>query len=545
MKSVSAIAEYNATNQDQTSSQEHKVVLQLSESLWTYRHQDELLKALAHELPLGTRATFLGLALYDQDSDRLETDGLETEQTCSWAAAFPGQESLSRWVVQEQAAIVIPSVREEERFSVAMQSLRTHSVNSICVYPLITPGRRLGCLIVGRPNPYGFNREDIELVALLTTQVAFALDHVFEFEAMRALISREQDRADSLDACDELLRAISDVLDVRQVFPRISEIATKVLPHDALTMTFHNGAGEVIIEAESEEKPYQIERLRCGNPGKVAGESFLMIGDLSVETFDVVEPPDFWNAIRGNGYRSLMLVGVKAREQQLGLLFWSKRPHAFQKRDVPIARRIADHVALAVSHQHLAEAARQISETRARASSLEARVKVLSDELDARTGYRRVVGRSPEWQSVLKAATQVASTDTTVLLTGESGTGKEVIARFIHRASNRQNGPFVALNCAALPEQLLESELFGYERGAFTGAQQSKVGHLELAAGGVLFLDEVSEMSLAAQAKFLRVLQEREFQRLGGTRLIGANVRVIAATNRDLGYPLDSPNPNN
>jgi transcriptional regulator with PAS, ATPase and Fis domain len=134
----------------------------------------------------------------------------------------------------------------------------------------------------------------------------------------------------------------------------------------------------------------------------------------------------------------------------------------------------------------------------------------------------------------LKKATQVAQTETTVLLTGESGTGKEVVARFIHRASGRKGGPFVALNCAALPEQLLESELFGYERGAFTGAQQSKPGQIELAAGGVLFLDEVSEMSPTAQAKFLRVLQEREFQRLGGTRLLKANVRIIAATNRDL-----------
>jgi transcriptional regulator with PAS, ATPase and Fis domain len=108
------------------------------------------------------------------------------------------------------------------------------------------------------------------------------------------------------------------------------------------------------------------------------------------------------------------------------------------------------------------------------------------------------------------------------------------VARFIHRASNRKAGPFVALNCAALPEQLLESELFGYERGAFTGAQQPKPGQMELAAGGVLFLDEVAEMSASAQAKFLRVLQEREFQRLGGTRTLKANVRVVAATNRDL-----------
>jgi len=148
--------------------------------------------------------------------------------------------------------------------------------------------------------------------------------------------------------------------------------------------------------------------------------------------------------------------------------------------------------------------------------------------------HLRTVGESVEWRRVLRDATQVAATDTTVVITGESGTGKEVIARFIHAASPRRNRPFVALNCAALPEQLLESELFGYERGAFTSAHQAKPGLIELASGGVLFLDEVTEMSLSAQAKFLRVLQEREFQRLGGTRLVKANIRVIAATNRDL-----------
>src|SRR6185436_9947551 len=115
-----------------------------------------------------------------------------------------------------------------------------------------------------------------------------------------------------------------------------------------------------------------------------------------------------------------------------------------------------------------------------------------------------------------------------------SGTGKEVVARFVHRGSTRASGPFVALNCAALPETLLESELFGHEKGAFTGAIAPRAGSIEQAAGGVLFLDEVGEMSPAVQAKFLRVLQEREFKRLGGNRPLHANVRVIAATNRDL-----------
>jgi len=133
---------------------------------------------------------------------------------------------------------------------------------------------------------------------------------------------------------------------------------------------------------------------------------------------------------------------------------------------------------------------------------------------------------------------KVASADTTVLLTGESGTGKEVVARAIHAASPRAGKPFLAINCAALPEQLLESELFGYERGAFTGALQARAGKIEQAAEGVLFLDEVAEMSSSVQAKFLRVLQEKEFQRLGGSRVQKADVRVIAATNRDLSAAL-------
>jgi transcriptional regulator with PAS, ATPase and Fis domain len=158
----------------------------------------------------------------------------------------------------------------------------------------------------------------------------------------------------------------------------------------------------------------------------------------------------------------------------------------------------------------------------------------LGAQLEPSCPFGALIGSSGPWRSVLKRASQVAATQTTTCLQGESGTGKEVVARFIHGVSSHKRGPFVAINCAALPETLLESELFGFDRGAFTGAQRLKPGHIELAHGGVLFLDEVTEMPLMAQAKFLRVLQEREFVRLGGTRPIKVNVRVIAATNQDL-----------
>jgi DNA-binding NtrC family response regulator len=169
-----------------------------------------------------------------------------------------------------------------------------------------------------------------------------------------------------------------------------------------------------------------------------------------------------------------------------------------------------------------------------RARTLEQSLRTARGELHDRYGFGQMIGRSPLLREALTRATQVARTGTTVLLTGESGTGKELVARAIHYASSRANGPFVAVNCAALPDTLLESELFGHERGAFTGADRQKPGRFELATHGTLFLDEIGELSAAVQVKLLRVLQEREFQRLGGTATLKADVRLIAATNRDL-----------
>src|SRR5436190_4213140 len=399
--------------------------------------------------------------------------------------------------------------------------------------PVGFDGRLVGVFALFSRRPRAYSPHDLILAERLSGYVAVALAHQrLAEEARHAAVERE--RSANIEGSVELLRAISDVLDIRTVFPRVSEIANKVLPHDRLTMMFHDQNGHIVFEAASTDEFPDVTRLVKATTSPPPDEGFIIIDDFRTATLPIAEPADLRERLVGAGYRSRFTVLTRAGEQAMGLGFWSKRPQAFDRRDVAVARRIADHVALAVSHEQLAEAARQVAAAQTRAERLESRVQSLAQELESKTGHGRVVGQSPEWLDVLKKATQVAATDTTVLITGESGTGKEVVARFIHRASARKSGPFVALNCAALPEQLLESELFGYERGAFTGAQQSKPVQIELASGGVLFLDEVSEMSPSAQAKFLRVLQEREFQRLGGTRPQKANVRVIAATNRDL-----------
>jgi transcriptional regulator with GAF, ATPase, and Fis domain len=331
---------------------------------------------------------------------------------------------------------------------------------------------------------------------------------------------------------EDLLSLLADVLDIRDVFPRVSEIVAAALPHDRLVLWLPQD--QSMLVASNDDGP-SIDHAKGGDAEQVTAAGFKLIGDLAREPIaGGTVPAGLREQLLAAGYRSFLIVSTSTRFQPVHLTFWSKQPNAFSLQDVIVARHIAGCVGLAFSHQQLAEATQRAAEAHARAERLEVRAKSLAAELDLRSGLGRAIGHSPEWMNILKQATQVAATETTVLVQGASGTGKEVVARFIHRASPRKDGPFIAINCAALPEQLLESELFGYERGAFTGAQQSKVGQIELASNGVLFLDEITEMSLSAQAKFLRVLQEHEFQRLGGTRPIKANVRVIAATNRDL-----------
>jgi transcriptional regulator with GAF, ATPase, and Fis domain len=324
----------------------------------------------------------------------------------------------------------------------------------------------------------------------------------------------------NLELLDELLTTLPDSESLSDLFPRIMAMAAKALPHDAAAL---------------------LIRARPGGDARVAATTGLPMAPSATASMSalLVEETDWDHDVDGTapveGYASMLRVAIRLEGRLAGaLMFLSRTAAAFGQADTLAARRVADRVAVILSRDREIEAVRRADEATARAARLEARVKRLTEELDARTGYRRVVGESKQWRQVLTQATQVAATETTVLLLGESGTGKEVVARFVHRGSNRSHGPFIALNCAALPEQLLEAELFGYERGAYTGATQSKPGQLEQAAGGTLFLDEVGEMSPSAQAKFLRVLQEREFQRLGGTRVIRTDARILAATNRDL-----------
>ncbi len=412
----------------------------------------------------------------------------------------------------------------------------TLGVRSSLRLPIRFDDRVIGGLAFLSREPRNYGSSDVVVARRLADHVAVALSHhnlaqQFAKEARNAEALRT--RTTSLELLDVLLVALMDTGSLEEVLERISDIAGKVL-----TLTDCSALLLLRLPDGKKARVYASRSFPAGRSEVVEMQAEILESpNWEQDVFDdlTLRSEPRYEEFASLGFRSLLQVPVRMENQLAGtLVFLSKEKSAFIQADAMVARRIADRLTVSLVREREIAASRRADEAAERAARLEARVRELTEELDSRTGYRRVIGESMEWRQVLKQATQVAATETTVLLLGESGTGKEVIARFVHRASSRSKGPFVALNCAALPEHLLEAELFGYERGAFTGAMQSKPGQLEQAAGGTLFLDEVGEMTPSSQAKFLRVLQEREFQRLGGTRVIRADTRIVAATNRDL-----------
>ncbi|MGE0593604.1 MAG: sigma 54-interacting transcriptional regulator [Vicinamibacterales bacterium] len=387
-----------------------------------------------------------------------------------------------------------------------------------------------GALWVTADTPNAFSADHQLLMDAVADLMTVALQH----DLLRSL---EAGRREQLESLDRLLRTVAGALDIRQVFAEVSAVVRGGLPHDVLALSsWGEDARSLRIYAlagvDIQDPDFWAPTTLTPDDSAQLRRHAYVVHDVQAE----IAP----TSLRGRWFarldvRSALRVPMPLGGDVFGSLFFLARsPECFSEEDLDFAQRVADHLALALSHQRLAEAARRDAEARETAARLEAQVATLTRELEARTGHRRVVGQSRPWKDVLAQAARVAQTETTVLLTGESGTGKEVVARFIHQGSRRSGGPFVAINCAALPDQLLESELFGHERGAFTGAVSAKPGRIELANGGVLFLDEVGEMAPTVQAKLLRVLEQREFVRLGSTKLLHADIRVIAATNRDL-----------
>jgi transcriptional regulator with GAF, ATPase, and Fis domain len=410
-------------------------------------------------------------------------------------------------------------------------SIEPHA-KSVLICPLRQGARVLGVLWFASDEPDVFGASHNTLLESVADLITLGVQH----DAIR---TTEAVRRERLDSLERLLQAMAGALDIRNIFNEVSDVVRAALPHDTLALTsWANDGRSFRVYAVAGER---VTDPQFWEPVPLAQTDQALLNRDAYILRDTSTDVDA-ESVRGKLFRRFgaqsalrVAIPIPLAKGVFGSLFFLARDvDAFEEDDVDFGRRVASHLAVALSHEQLAEAARRDAAARETAARLEAQVATLKRELEARGGQRRVIGSSPRWNDVLAHAARVARTETTVLLTGESGTGKEVVARFIHHASRRGTGPFIAINCAALPDHLLETELFGHERGAFTGAVAAKPGRIEQAGGGVLFLDEIGEMPTPLQAKLLRVLEEREFIRLGGTRLLKADIRVIAATNRDL-----------
>ncbi|MBV9610760.1 MAG: sigma 54-interacting transcriptional regulator [Acidobacteria bacterium] len=368
--------------------------------------------------------------------------------------------------------------------------------------------------------------------------------HVSEMVAVAAEAAvarqKEHDYVERLSSIRERCRLLMDVnkllfseLDPQALFAAISDSVHRLLKHDfAFLVLLEPGTNRFHIQAMSPEPPssffptgltFAAERS-ASKFVLDTGKALLLDGEeLRGAPFDVPR------SLYDQGIRSLLYVPLLIGGRGLGtLVVASLQPGAFSEDDVELLSQVGDQAAIALQN---AFAFGQVSEL---IEKLEDEKTCLESELGSSYTPEEIVGRSEALAVVLEQVRTVAPTDATVVVLGETGTGKELITRAIHRLSERNRGPFVKLNCSAIPTGLLESELFGHEKGAFTGAIQQKVGRLELADKGTLFLDEVGDIPLDLQPKLLRVLQDQEFERLGSNRTLRVNVRIIAATNRNL-----------
>jgi len=388
-------------------------------------------------------------------------------------------------------------------------------------------------LAFGRGTPHHHSDVEIAFLQQVAGQVAVAVDNALNFARAQAYQRQLAQERDRLRVLLEVNNAIVSKLDLHALLNAISASLRRVIHHEYTSLALYEpetNMMRVLALDFPEGKGLIREEMRTPLVGSIIGQVFrsrqpLVLDRVAMEKFD--SPTS--HLLRDEGVRSVVSMPLTTHDRALGTMsLASLRDAAFQQGDVDLLVQVAGQVAIAVEN---ALAFQEIGELK---NKLAQEKLYLEDELRSEMNFDEIVGESPSLRSVLKQVETVAPTDSTVLIQGETGTGKELIARAIHNLSPRREHTFVKVNCAAIPAGLLESELFGHERGAFTGAIAQRLGRFELANGGTIFLDEVGDIPLELQPKLLRVLQEQAFERLGGTRTVRVDIRLVAATNRNL-----------
>jgi formate hydrogenlyase transcriptional activator len=513
----------------------HQSLLDVSQAILQHRDLNGLFRDLAVRLRAIVPFDLLNLVLSDPATNSMRLHILESTTGAEPDVPeleFPLEESPSGWVYLHQETLVIPDVDAETRWPKIMALLKRNRVVSSAWLPLTTAQHRLGALMFGFASG-GPLESQLEFMRQVSAQVAVAVDNTLNFEKAEKYqrqLARERDR---LQVLLEITNVLVSERDIRELFPSITACMRRVMPSEYSSLALLDTSGGVL-------KNHAL--VFEGNPAIIPHGATAALDETpagrAVETrrpavLDARELAGFKSPLAQRlaqaGLRSLCCIPLITRNRVLGTLnVGSMKENAFTPLDVDFLSQVASQAAIAIENatafQEIAQLKDQLAEEKL----------YLEDEIRTEQNFGEIIGDDPAFRKVLDQLATVAPTDASVLILGETGTGKELIARAIHDLSGRRERTFVKLNCAAIPTGLLESELFGHEKGAFTGAIAQKVGRFELANKGTLFLDEVGDIPLELQPKLLRALQEHEFERLGGVRTIKVDVRLVAATNRDL-----------
>jgi formate hydrogenlyase transcriptional activator len=520
-----------------------QALLQVTESIAHHRDLTDLFHDLAARLHNVAHFDYLNLVLHDPERQVMRLHLLETLREkpthLRVGLELPMAATPSGRVLETQDPFVVSDVETETSFPSLMEALRREGVRSFCVVPLTTAQRRLGTLGFGKLQPHHYDVSEVDFMQHVARQVAVAVDNVLNLETARAYQQQLARERDHLRVLLEVNNALVSTLDLRQLFQVIASSLRRVLHHEYTSLAlldvktnklrvraldFSGGQGLI-----HEEMSVPLEKSPAGDA--IAARLPQRYTRADLERFDT----DITRRLLAEGMRLEYCVPLITRQRVLGTLnVASLRDSAFLQEDLDLLTQVGAQVAIAVENalafQEIAELKNKLTEEKL----------YLEDEIRTEHNFEEIVGESPVLKVLLSQLQTVAPTDSTVLIMGETGTGKELIARALHNLSARHDRTFVKINCAAIPTGLLESELFGHEKGAFTGAIAQKLGRFELADKGTLFLDEVADIPPELQPKLLRVLQEQEFERLGSTRTRRVDVRLVAATNRNLANMVES-----
>lgn len=436
-------------------------------------------------------------------------------------------------VLQEQKPLFVPDIAVEMFKHPALAPFAPESVGrSTYLFPVSTAHNHYGVLVVTKERGNEFLAEDVDLLRSLASHVAVALESALatdRAERSQRELAKERDR---LRLLLQLNNDIVSQLEIRDVFRAASASIRAYFGNDFTGVWLINGESKE-LESALLDFPAGKGLLTDLSPKHLAEKDFNKLRARQPEFWSEADieklPSPIAENLKAESIRSIAITPLVTASGPLGVLAMGcRKPDAFRQEDLDLLSQIGAQSALALEN---ALAYGRLSASHA---DLEEQRLYLESEIRAEYSFEEIVGKSPALRKVLDEISIVAPTASTVLLQGETGTGKELIARAIHNRSPRRDRTFVRLNCAAIPSGLVESELFGHEKGAFTGALMQKRGRFELADRGTLFLDEIGDISLELQPKLLRAIQEQEFDRLGSTKTIHVDVRLIAATHRDL-----------